>query len=145
MLGVIVFIICFANLGLQWTFHTTLVFALFLIGGSLIQASIIIATCSLSLKFVRALAVRDTLIYNVREFINYPISIYSRGIQVVLTFIVPYAFVNFYPAEFLLGKNGDMVPPIAIQFLPILLGSIMFVLAYLLFSKLVNQYASTGS
>jgi len=47
-----------------------------------------------------------TLILKLSDFTRYPISIYPRLLQVVFTFFVPYAFVSYYPATFLLGK-GD--------------------------------------
>ena len=144
ILGVVVFCICFANLHMNWTVHTMVTFVLMVTGGSLIQASVIIITGSLSLKFTKSIAVMDTLIYNVRSFIEYPIRIYNKAIQLFLTFFIPYAFVNFYPAEFLLGKNEDMVPSFAMKFAPICIGGVLFLFSYLLFMKLLDQYSSTG-
>ena len=45
------------------------------------------------------------LIHNVGEYTKYPITIYPKVIQFVVTLIVPYAFVSFFPASLLLDKG----------------------------------------
>ena len=42
-----------------------------------------------------------------QDFSRYPISIYQRGVRVVLAFILPFAFMNYFPATFLLHKSED--------------------------------------
>lgn len=45
------------------------------------------------------------LIHNIGEYAKYPITIYPKAIQVIVTIIVPYGFVSFFPASLLLDKG----------------------------------------
>ena len=46
-------------------------------------------------------------LWNVIDFAKYPLSAYTRPIQFVLTWLIPLAFVSYYPAAVLLGKPLD--------------------------------------
>lgn len=49
------------------------------------------------------------LAQNVSEFSKYPTAIYGEGIQLLLTFILPFAFTSFYPSVFVLGMDNSPV------------------------------------
>ncbi|MEO1088650.1 MAG: ABC-2 family transporter protein, partial [Acidobacteriota bacterium] len=87
----------------------------------------------------------NTVVHGVRSFIVYPISIYDNWIQVLLTLVLPFAFVSFFPAEHFLGKPESSIFPAVFQFGTPLVGLIFFLLAYRLWSSGVDGYQSTGS
>ena len=101
ILSIFMFVVCFKNLNILWNAKNIFFFTMALIGAVLIQASVLIYTGSLSMKYIAANSLMNVLIYDVRSFIQYPIHIYPKVIQVILTFVVPYAFVNFYPSRYL--------------------------------------------
>ncbi|WP_202404123.1 ABC transporter permease, partial [Paenibacillus sp. OT2-17] len=45
------------------------------------------------------------LMYNIQGYGRYPVTIYNRAIQVVLTWILPFAFVGVYPASLFLHRE----------------------------------------
>jgi ABC-2 type transport system permease protein len=46
-------------------------------------------------------------VYNISDFAKYPITIFPTLIQTIITYVVPFAFVSFYPAKVLLNQaNG---------------------------------------
>lgn len=145
ILGIIVFIISFRHLQLTFSIGVLLDIIIKMLGAVLIQSSIMILTGALSFKFVRALSVMDVCIYKIRGFIDYPISIYSMGIQVFLTIIVPYAFVNYYPVEALIGKKDNFLPMWIADCGGIVIGVVLIISAYRFFMKYVDKYQSTGS
>ena len=61
---------------------------------------------------MRVDALRWIVIQLEQEFTRYPISIYSRGVRLLLTFVVPFAFMNYFPARYFLHKahEGAMLP-----------------------------------
>ena len=142
ILGISIFILCFRHMGLVWNAGLILLFVSCLIGGTLIQSSVIVAAGALNIRFVKANALMDTLIYNIRSFIEYPIDIYPRFIQVLVTVVIPYAFVNFYPASLLLNKKE---PTVFMMAAPLLIGTGMFALAYQIFNICVNAYQGVGN
>lgn len=143
ILGIVVFGICFVNLHIDWDCIKIIAFLILLIAGILIQASILIFSGALSFKFVQASAFMDTLIYGVRNFINYPITIYSGWMQIILMCIIPYALVNFYPTNILLGKYSGY-RNIGICAICIIVGIVLFGLSYGSFKRLINKYQSAG-
>lgn len=145
ILGFIVFGISLSHLQLEITAGFIFDMVLKLVGAVLLQGAVLIFTGALSFRFVRALAVRNVFIYTIREFINYPISIYPKVLQVFLTVIVPYGFVNFYPVEALLGKQDGMLPLWLSGSAGLLLGILSAYLGYCFFMSSVKKYQSTGS
>ncbi len=144
-LGTIVFAICFANLDIQWTV-VKVVFLLFAImGAALIQSAMYLTIGTLSFWIIRTQSVFGALMWNFRNFINYPISIYDKFIQVLLTFVIPYAFVNFYPAQYFLDRQGESLFHPILQFGTPVVGIVLFLLAYKFWTIGIDRYESTGS
>lgn len=145
ILATTVFVIAFHQLALPFNIGVLLDIIVKLIGAILIHGAIFIFTGSLCFKFVRSLAVMDVCIYRIRTFIKYPVSVYSTGIQIFLTVIVPYGFVNFYPVEALLGRQDNFVPLWIADIGSIVIGVFLIILSYKFFMRYVNKYQSTGS
>ena len=49
------------------------------------------------------------LFQNTSEFCKYPITIYGRGLQILLTYIIPFGFCSYYPAGFLLDMSSKPI------------------------------------
>jgi len=145
LLGIIVFYICLSNLPIHWDIYKAIWFVIVLAGGVLIQAAVMILGGAVSFWIVKSKAVIDTGIYGLRFFLNYPISIYDIWVQVILTFIIPYAFVNFYPAQYFLSKESTSLFPPILQYGTPLVGVVLFFIAYKIWSLGVGKYQSTGS
>ncbi len=130
------------NLAIDWSIMSVLFLLLALIGASLLQAAVLTLLGAWSFTFVRA-----TFLFGfagtLRSFITYPITIYGATLQVVLTVIVPFAFVNFYPAASLLSKDGQLFPGWTGWLTP-LVGVAVFALAYGVWNKGVDRYQGAG-
>ena len=115
------------------------------IGAIFVQAAALVASSVMSFFTVNENPVLDFLLFNVKEFTNYPITIYPKAIQILLTFILPFAFINFYPASLLLGKAVPEGFPAVLPYLTPVLGIICFTLSVLLWNWGLKHYKSTGS
>jgi ABC-2 type transport system permease protein len=144
-LGGILLVICFGQLSINWTIAKFAWFALVVIGAALIQASITMIAGTMAFWFVKSQALINTLLYSVKRFVEYPITIYDTWLQVVLTFLIPYAFVNFYPAQGFLSKTGESVFHPIFQYGTPVVGIMLSLLAYRLWCLGINHYESTGS
>lgn len=130
------------NLDIDWTPSSVLFLVLALAGASLLQAAVLTLVGAWAFMFVRAqflFGFASTL----RSFVTYPITIYGAAIQVVLTAIVPFAFVNFYPASVLLDKDGQLFPSWTGWLTP-LVGLAAFLGAYRVWMRGVNRYQGAG-
>ena len=75
-----------------------------------------------------------------------PISIYPKLIQYFVVYIIPLAFVNYFPSQLLMGvfKEGNIFPAVYIS-ISAALGMVLFGLSYLFWRFSLRFYASTGS
>ncbi|SFI57706.1 ABC transporter permease [Thermoflavimicrobium dichotomicum] len=101
--GLIVMGWAMTDLNLTWTWYDPIWFILFTLGGVAIYAGIFISLTSISL-FTDSKSDIQPIMYNIGNYGRYPVNIYHRVIQFVLTWILPFAFVGFYPASYLLDK-----------------------------------------
>lgn len=115
-----------------------------ILGGTLIQGAILIFAYTPSFWLVQNNSF-SRILMDFRSFTRFPLSIYHGGIQVFLTVVLPYAFINYYPAHYFLGKNElSLFHPI-FQYLSLPMGLFLFGAAYLFWSFALKHYKSTGS
>lgn len=133
---------CISQLDMNWSVANVVFLVLAVISGSLIQAALLTFIGSWSLIFVRA-EVLFRFNGSLREFVNYPISIFGPAIQVMLSTVVPLAFMNFYPAAILMGKDTGIMPS-QIGWVTPLVGPILMYLAYRTFIACTNRYQGAG-
>lgn len=81
------------------------------------------------------------LIFRMSDFRKYPYGIYGKAIQLVLVTLIPIAFASFFPASFLLDKEGWTLGQIG----AILAGPIFYFLAWKFWRIGLSNYSSTGS
>lgn len=115
------------------------------LGGSMVQAASLIASSTMSFFTVGSNPVMDFLLWDMKQFTNYPITIFPKGIQFILTFLLPFAFINFYPASALLGKSIPDGYPAVLPGLSPLVGLLVFILSILMWNRGLSHYKSTGS
>ncbi len=143
-ISIIVLVIALSALQYHITLHGVLLILSMVVSGALIQGAAFIASSTWSFFTISDHSVLD-LMYDVRDFIHYPITIYPRGIQFILTFILPFAFMNFYPAAALLGKEIPTGYPAFLPYLSPVVGVLLFALSILLWNWGLKHYQSTGS
>ena len=103
-----------------------------------------IATCSF--WFVRVDTLRWVVMSLEQDFTRYPISIYGRGVQIVLAFVLPFAFMNYFPATYFLQKaeTGLHLNP-AVGLLTPAIGLAWLGAAYAFWIFGLRHYQGTGS
>lgn len=110
------------------------------ISGGIILLSVFIFVASLSFHFEDRLGVAAP-VYNLISFGRYPISIFNTVIQFVLRWIIPFAFIAFYPATHFFEHQGFSF---FCYFTPVM-AVITLLIAGLAWRFGVSRYASTGS
>lgn len=144
-LGIILFVVSAGRVGIQWDIKTILYYISAIAGGVLIQGGIFIIFSALSFYFVETNSIREIFYWNMRKFAGYPISIYNKLIQTIMIYVVPFAFVNYFPAQYLLRKDDMALYPEAYMYLAPLVGVVIYVVAYLFWRVSVKRYTSTGN
>ena len=77
--------------------------------------------------------------YRMYTFTEYPITIYNKFIRILITVILPFAFVSYYPTMAYLGLNTYMI------YLSPIVAIILWIIAVKLWNLALNKYRSTGT
>lgn len=83
--------------------------------------------------------------YGGNALAQYPLTIYPLEAVRALTFVVPLAFVNWYPSLFVLDRPDPLGLPAAMQFASPVAALALAVVAWLAWRAGVRRYRSTGS
>jgi ABC-2 type transport system permease protein len=142
--SILAFIFAFQATGLQLTFVKVAYLVLTAVGGGLILGSALIIVAAIAFWTTRTYTFYWSLVFPARQLINYPISIYNRWFQLVLTVGVPFAFVNYFPAHVLLERTGQLQFPILAWATPVV-GVVAILLTYGFWNWGTQYYTGTGS
>ncbi|MBR2712655.1 MAG: ABC-2 family transporter protein [Bacilli bacterium] len=138
--AIIILIISLINLNIVWNISKVIVLILCIISSILIFFGIFILTASYCFVTVQGLEVKNLFTDGGKHMAQYPIGIYRKGIVFVFTFIIPYAFINYYPLLYFLDKTNNTL----YMFSPLLV--LLFLVPCLLSFKIgLKHYSSTGS
>lgn len=77
--------------------------------------------------------------YRIYTFAQYPLDIYNKFIKLLITVILPFAFVAYYPSMNYLGMNTGMI------YLAPVIMIILWFLAIKIWNLALNKYRSTGT
>ncbi|GAX46871.1 ABC transporter permease [Pseudolactococcus reticulitermitis] len=123
-----------------WTVSTIFFFIIAIPFATLIYTSLKIATSSMAFWSKQAGSV-IYIFYMLNDFGKYPVSIYNRAIRFIISFIIPFSFTAFYPADFFLsGRNlafniGGLI----------IISLVLFAISLLIWRKGITVYESAGS
>jgi ABC-2 type transport system permease protein len=128
------------KLGLVWTVPKVLLLLGALVSSSLVAISLlVIAACS-AFWITNSFPVVD-LALKLRDFSQYPTTIFDGLFRFMFTYMIPIGFVAFYPAHLFL-RPGEATH---LAYLAPVIGVGFFGLAYFIWSKGVARWGGTGS
>ena len=133
--------LCGSNLTITGGAGAILTVILGILCASVIISSFKILVASLAFKFKRSGPLLQ-FIYNFSGYTKYPMKIYPKIIQVILTFIIPLGLCLFFPFENLFAPVHNPVSLIAFM---LLFTSVFTTLFLWVWSKLIKTYESTGT
>lgn len=132
------------ELQLDWTLGKSLFLLFSVIGGVLIQGGLLVMISALAFWTTKSEQFYWVAMYPARNLTNYPLVIYPKAVQWFTAFVVPFGFVNYFPAAVLLEKETPFFPDNIGYFSP-LVGIIFFAAAYYIWMLGLKRYKSTGS
>jgi ABC-2 type transport system permease protein len=144
LFSIVAVVLAYMNLNLHWKLWQWIVFVGAIIGGTLIQGGLLIAISAMAFWTTRSEQFYWVIMWPAKNLMNYPLTIYPRVVQILVTFILPFAFVNYLPALLLLGKGSVIYSPYW-GFLSIFVGIVFFWLCFRLWMLGLNRYKSAGS
>lgn len=129
-----------AHLGLEWSAGRVLLLAALAGCGLLIYAGVFTGLAALSFWWPDRMGLLPP-VYNMIAFGKYPVTIYNPLLQFILTWVVPFAFVAFFPSTLFLGREDFrfyfwITPVVA---------AITAAVGFTIWTLGVRRYESTGS
>jgi ABC-2 type transport system permease protein len=144
VMGLVAIGISYRQLGLAWTWGEWVYFFILLLSGAVVLAGIVLALCSIAFWTVRSrIFLWGT--GEIQEAVqHYPIKIFGRWFETLVTGVLPFAFINYYPTLVMLGKVDEAMHPLLPYCTPIA-AVIVMALGVLVWTLGINRYQSTGS
>jgi ABC-2 type transport system permease protein len=113
-------------------------------GGVFLQAGAMIIFGSLSFWMLRSMTLAQILYYDTRNLVHYPLSIFPGFIKTALTYILPWAIINYYPSLIILRKVRTS-QELIVGLLSPAVGIGIFLLSLLVFNQGLKRYSGCGS
>jgi ABC-2 type transport system permease protein len=143
--GAVVCAFALSALELRWSPDKVLVLALTFLGGIGIYFSIFVLSASFCFWIVQGKEATHVFTYGGDFLSSYPLDVYRGWLRRFVTFVIPLAFVNYYPALYLLDRADPLgLPPWARLLSPVVAAA-MGLLAWRVWSIGVRRYQSTGT
>jgi ABC-2 type transport system permease protein len=140
LIGLIVLFTATPHLGLDWAVMDVLLLVLMVLSSAIIFLAVNLFFATFSFWMIDSLPVM-VAVQGMSDFARYPMSIYHKGIQFVLTWIIPYGFTAFYPAAVFIGgaefRHLALVTPVV--------AIVCLSIAYLFWNKGLRAFSSTGN
>lgn len=143
--GVLILIVALSLLDVAWT-PIQIAFGIVTIaGGVVFFMGLFIFGSGISFWTVESLEVMNILTYGGQMMTSYPMHIFQDWLRSIFTFVIPMAFVNYYPTLWLLGKPDPLGLPTGLACLSPIVCLIMFGVGVWMWRFGVRHYQSTGS
>lgn len=145
IIGMALFCVSANAVGIEWNARNILFLAASIAGGVMIQTSLFLIASTFSFWTVKTMSIRNILFFSTRRFAGYPISIYPVLIRVTIIYLIPFAFVNYFPVQYFLNKPDVVDYPGFFYFLAPLVGVFMLFVSNIFWRVGVKNYTSVGN
>lgn len=130
---------------IQWTPLKLLYLPVVVVSGAVMFTALFVLGAVLCFWTVQSIELMNSLTYGGTVLTSYPLPIYHELLQRFFTFVVPLAFVSYFPALYLLDRPEARALPPWLPFLSPLAALALAVAARLAWGAGVRHYRSTGS
>ncbi|NEA32266.1 transporter [Streptomyces sp. SID13031] len=140
-----VLVLALSHLSIDWTVAKGIILVSSMVTGSIIFAAIFVLGAAFQFISIDSAELANSFTYGGQQLTQYPLAIFGKNIVRAVTFVVPLAFVNYYPVLYVLGKPAPLGLPSWIGLLAPVVAVAMIALASLAWRGGLRRYRSTGS
>ncbi|MGZ5418341.1 MAG: ABC transporter permease [Nocardioides sp.] len=130
---------------IRWTPSRALMTLGLVVFGTLIFTALFVLGAAFQFITTDGSEAANAFTYGGNTLTQYPLTIYPTEAVKALTFIVPVAFVNWYPSLYILDRPDPFGLPSALQFASPVAAGALCALAWWAWTSGVRRYRSTGS
>jgi len=129
----------------DWTPSRVLITVLMLVAASVIFVAVFVGLACIQFWTIDSAEVANAFTYGGNTVTSYPLTIFPSEVLKAMTFVLPLAFVNWYPSLYVLGHEDPLGYPDWTQWLSPVVAVLFTVVALLAWRAGVRSYQSTGS
>ncbi|MGW6931195.1 ABC transporter permease [Lentzea sp. NPDC054927] len=134
-----------SHVSIEWSAAKIALTILTPIAGAVIYSAVWVVACSVCFWIVEGREFANAVTYGSNAFTSYPINVYSAPLRWVMAFIVPGAFVAYYPSLALLGREDPLGLPGWVGWTSPLVAALAAAVAGFVWRFAVRHYRGTGS
>lgn len=142
--GLVVLVFALGTLEIAWTPERLVVLVLMIPAATLIFASVWVTGVCIVFWTVDSGEVANAFTYGGQFLSQFPINIYDRWLRRFLAYVVPMAFVAYFPTLYILGKPDPLGLPAWLQLSSPLVAVVAAVVAGRVWGVAVRHYQSAG-
>lgn len=139
LIGLLLVVTAWSTLAIPLTVLNIVYIVVMVISGGAIFMALNLLTATTSFWIMDSVPVTRAVFDN-HFFAQYPLSIYPGALQVIMTWIIPYAFCSFYPASYLLGRDVGVL-----AFASPVVAAVFLFIAYRAWLIGLRHYGGTGT
>jgi ABC-2 type transport system permease protein len=143
--GALVMALGFSVLSLDWTPAKALVLGASLVSGTAIFFCIFVISAVFCFWVVQGKEATHVVTYGGDFMSSYPMDLFHGWLRRFVTFIIPLAFVNYYPVLFLLDRKDPLGLPDWVRLASPAVALVLALIARCAWRLGVRQYQSTGT
>jgi ABC-2 type transport system permease protein len=142
--GLAVLVVAIAQVEVDWTAGRVAMLGLTIVCGVAIFAAVWIGVATIAFWLVDSIEVANAFTYGGNFLAQYPVNIFGPWLRRLVIFVVPIAFVGYFPSLYVLGKEDPLGLPAALQFASPLVAVAAGIVAGLVWRTAVRRYRSAG-
>jgi ABC-2 type transport system permease protein len=143
--GAVVLVLALTQVGVDWTAGRAVWLVVSIGAASLIFAGVWIAFATISFWLIDSFEVTNSFTYGGNVTASYPINIFGEWLRRLVIFVIPIAFISYFPTLYLLDKDDPLGLPSAFQFASPLVAAAVLLAGGLLWRFAVRRYRSVGA
>lgn len=143
--GAVVLAVAVAHLDVDWTAGRVLMMPLAIVTGAVIYGAVWVALVTITFWIVDATEFVNAFTYGGNFLSQYPLDIFAFWLRSLVVFLLPVAFVAYFPALYVLDKPDALGFPDALRFASPLVAVVAWFAAGAIWGAAVRRYRSVGS
>jgi ABC-2 type transport system permease protein len=137
--------LAYVKLNLHWDVIQVLYLIVMAISGALIETALFWLIACLSFWTGRSFSTAWVLWELTTMVQQYPVDLFGKWFRILVTGLIPIAFMNFYPSIYLLGKTHQYPHDTWLLFISPVVAIALLGIASRVWKMGINRYMSTGS
>jgi ABC-2 type transport system permease protein len=142
--GILIMLYCADKIGVMWSLANILLLMVMILSAAMTYFSLLFMTGTTAFWFLKSGSLKNFIMDVFNIFNPYPIDIYSKGIQIILSLMLPFAFVYYYPSLHFLNKSSQLFPSWFAYVSP-LVAAILTGLSIVVWHWGLRSYKSSGT